>query len=349
MRELNFALVGAGFWSQYQLAGWGEIEGARCAAIYNRTRSKAEALAKRFGVSNVYDCLETLFEHERPDFVDIVTAVETHSDFVRLAAAHGVPVICQKPMATSLREAVDMVTACDDAGVPLYVHENWRWQSPIRSLKAALDTGRIGKPFRALVEYNSSFPVFDNQPFLKDLERFIIADMGSHLLDVTRFLFGEAQSIYCQTHRVHQGILGEDAATVMMRMGESMTVIVEMSYASRTERERFPETFVTIEGDRGTLQLAPDYWIRETTTQGTFARRLPPVHYPWADPAYDVVHSSIVSCSQNLLEGLWGRGRAETSGEDNLQTMALVYGAYESAARGRVVRPSLQGKRTTST
>ena len=60
----------------------------------------------------------------------------------------------------------------------------------IRQLKRLLDAGQIGRPFRARIDMISGFPVLANQPFLKDLEQFIITDMGSHTLDVTRLLVG---------------------------------------------------------------------------------------------------------------------------------------------------------------
>ena len=50
MKELRFGLVGAGFWAPFHMAGWGEVPGARCVAVYNRTRAKAEQLAERFGI-----------------------------------------------------------------------------------------------------------------------------------------------------------------------------------------------------------------------------------------------------------------------------------------------------------
>lgn len=340
MPPLRFALLGAGFWSQYQLAGWKELSGAECVAVYNRTLARAESLAARFGVPAAYDDVEELLRRERVDFLDIVTAVETHADLVGVAADHGLPVICQKPLATSLEEAEEMVDTCREAGVPLYVHENWRWQAAIRAFKEALGAGRIGQPFRASIQYNSSFPVFDNQPFLKELEQFILADMGSHILDTARFLFGEADRLYCQTHRVHPDIHGEDVATVMLEMG-GVSVVCEMSYASRTERERFPETFIHVEGSEGALELAPDFWLRETTAEGTRAWRCPPPRYAWADPRYAAVHASIVACNANILQALGGGAEAETSGEDNLNTVRLVYGAYESAEWGEVVRPQV--------
>ncbi len=308
-----------------------------CVALYNRTRPKAEALAQEFGVAGVYDDAEEMLRHERLDFVDVITNVKTHSRFVHLAAAHRLLVICQKPIATSLDEADAMVRTCREAGVLFFVHENWRWQTPIRQVKQVLDGGQIGIPFRARIHYCSSFPVFDNQPFLKELEQFILTDMGSHILDVARFLFGEAESVYCQTHRVHRDIMGEDVATVMMKMGDGITVVCEISYASRTEHERFPETYIFVEGEMGSLELGPDFWIRVTTEDGTLARRCPSPRYAWADPAHDVVHSSIVACNANLLQALRGEGSAETTGEDNLRTVRLVFAAYESAASGQAI------------
>ena len=337
MSEAKFAMIGAGFWSGYQLAGWQEVGGARCVAVYNRTRSKAEALA----CGSASRLSMTTLRHaqcERPDFVDIVTDVDTHARFVELAAEMGLPAVCQKPLAPSLAEAERMAGLCRRAGVPLLVNENFRWQTPIRAVKAVLDTGAIGRVFRAHVQYANSFPVFDNQPFLRELEDFILTDVGTHILDVARFLCGEAETVYCRTARVNPAIRGEDVATVVLGMESGATVVCELSYATRMEHERFPQTFVFAEGEKGSVALTTDYWLRVTTADGTHARRYPPPRYAWADPAYDVVHASIVDAQRNLLEGLRGEAAAETTADDNLKTLRLVFGAYESARTGSVVR-----------
>lgn len=336
-RPLRFALLGTGFWARFQLAAWSELPGARCVALYNRTRAKADSLAAQFGIPTVYDDVHALLDSERLDFVDIVTDVETHPVFVAMAAARGLPVICQKPMAPSLAQAEAMVVTCDAAGVPLAIHENWRWQTPIRQVKAVLERGEIGPVFRARVRMVSGFPVFANQPFLRDLPQFVLTDMGSHLFDVARFLFGEASSIYCQTCTVHTDIAGEDVATAMLAMGGA-TVLCEMGYAENFyEHDTFPETTLLIEGARGSIELALHHWVRVTTADGTHAKRYPPPRYPWADPAYDVVHSSIVGCHADILRALRTGTHAETSGADNLKTVRLVFAAYQSAASGRAI------------
>lgn len=337
--KLRFAMLGTGFWSYYQLAGWLQTGDVECVALYNRTKSKALKLAEQFGIpaSAVYDDPAALLDHETLDFVDICTNVETHFPLTQLGAAHSLPIVCQKPMATTLAECEALVQSCKTAGVPLYINENWRWQHPIRQLKKALDTGRIGKVFRASIDYRNSFPVFDNQPFLKEIEQFILTDIGSHILDTARFLFGEATTLYCQSYRVHADIKGEDVATVVLTMENGATVICLMSYASRREHDRFPETYVQIEGEQGFLELAPDFWLRETTADGTYATRHKPPHFPWADPAYDQVHSSIYTAQLNIARALKGLEACETSGDDNLKTMQLVFQSYQSTASGQVI------------
>jgi len=257
---------------------------------------------------------------------------------VELAAAHRIPVVCQKPMAPNLADAEAMVEVCRSAGVPFLVNENWRWQTPLRELQRIIASGKIGRVFRARLDYCNSFPVFDNQPFLKTLDQFILSDMGSHILDVARFLFGEAADLNCRTSRVHLDIRGEDVATVMMHMQSNATVTCNLSYASRVEHDRFPEMFALLEGTEGSVELGPDFWLRVTTRECTRSHRCPPPFYSWADPRYALIHSSIVECQQNLLRQLSGGGPAETTGEDNLKTVRLVAAAYASAASGQIVR-----------
>jgi predicted dehydrogenase len=343
MKKLRFAVIGTGFWANYQIPAWMELEGVELVALYNRTRSKAEAMARKFGVPSVYDNVQQLLATESLDFVDIITDVDTHAPFTEMAAQKGVAVICQKPMAPKLPAAQQMVDTCRNAAVPFFIHENWRWQAPIRKLKEILDAGTIGSAFKARVSFCSGFPVFENQPFLAELDEFILTDIGSHILDVCRFLFGEADTLYCRTTAVNPSIKGEDVANVFMKMQSGLVCVAEMSYASILEYEPFPQTFVLVEGSRGSVHLTRDYQIRVTTRQGTEVIKAEPAVYPWADPAYALVHASIVDCNRDILQALQGHAPAETSGTDNLETVRLVHAAYASARANQLVHVSQFG------
>ena len=338
IKKLRFAIIGCGFWARYQLPAWLELGGATPVALYNRTISKAQELAKQFcPAANCYDNAEALFANEQLDFVDIITDVDTHEPFTLLAVKYGVPVICQKPMAPTLPLAKKMLTACNDASIPFYIHENFRWQAPIRRLKQLMNGGVIGKPFKARVSFCSAFPVFDNQPFLAELDQFIITDIGSHILDVCRFLFGEADTLYCQTHSINPTIQGEDVANVLMKMSNGISCYAEMSYASILAQESFPQTYVLMEGEKGSIQLTNNYEISITTREQTTVEKAAPTMYSWVDPEYALVHSSIVDCNRNILQNLQGIAKAETTGTDNFETVRLVHAAYTSAKNNQLI------------
>jgi D-apiose dehydrogenase len=334
MKNLRCAIIGTGFWANYQIPAWLELEGVEIVALLDKDKRKAEAINEKFKLNaTVYDDYKALLKNEKLDFVDIITDVDTHALFTTLAAAKGLDVICQKPMGASFRETQRMVEACKDANVKLFIHENFRWQAPIRALKKAMETGVIGKPFKARVSFCSGFPVFDNQPFLAEIEKFILTDIGSHVLDICRFLFGEAKSLYCLTQKVNPKIKGEDVANVLMEMKNGLHCYAEMSYASILEKEAFPQTLVLVEGEKGSLHLTNDFVLKTITRKGVIAEEIiKPKLYDWLDPNYAVVHSSIVDCNADILRGLQG-GVSETTGADNFKTVELVWQSYLSAEK----------------
>lgn len=339
--RLRFALCGAGFWARYQLAAWRELDGVECVAICDPALERAEALARQFGVPRVERSPEPLLSGRAVDFIDIVSAIESHAPLVHLAARHRTAAICQKPMAATLDEARGMVRACRQAGVPLFVHENFRWQRPILAVRDVLRAGRLGAVLRARLDFISGFPVFDNQPALRALPRMILTDVGVHTLDVVRFLFGEADSVACRTQRVRPDIAGEDVATVMLGMRGGATVLNCLAYAGTPlERDAFPQPLLFIEGDRGSLVLGPGCELRVTTAAGTEVTFAPPDPYPWVDPAYAVVQSSIVACNRSFRDSLRGTPldvTGATTGADNFETLRLVEAAYLAADTGAVI------------
>lgn len=339
MKKLKFAVLGCGFWSKFQIGAWSELEGVDLVAVYNRTKEKAIRIAEYFHVPNVYDDPDELFKNEDLDFVDIITDVDTHFLFVEKALNYGIKnIICQKPMAPDFQTAKKMVKLCSDAGSKLYIHENYRWQIPVRRFSRIIASGVIGKPFKARVSFLSGYPVFDNQPFLRELEHFILTDMGSHVLDVCRFLFGEVDELWCQTKAINKGIKGEDLAVVMMKMNNGMPVYTELSYASVVEHDSFSTVHILVEGKNGSVYLGPGFEIRTTTREGTRTEKVTFPSYPWADPDYIVNHESGIHINRNILEDMLGMGKAENTGADNLETVRLIWACYESAETGKKIK-----------
>jgi predicted dehydrogenase len=335
---LKFAVFGAGFWANYQISAWKQVGGVELLAICDPDKEKAKNMAQKHGIPKVYTEAESLFEQEKLDFVDIISSIPSHAPLVKAAAKAGVHVICQKPMAEDYATCQSMVKACEEAGIKYFIHENFRFQTPIRECKKLMEEGKIGTPFRARMTFCSGFPVFDNQPALAELDRFIIMDLGVHILDMSRFLFGDVEKLYCQTQKINPSIKGEDVATTLLTMKNGVDCFVEVSYASQLEQETFPQTLILIEGNKGSIRLDYNHHITLTQKgQGSQKIKADPPQYGWADPDYALIHSSVVTCNQSILDAMLDRAPAETSGHDNLKTMELVFLSYKSSDNNKVL------------
>src|SRR6478752_573734 len=168
MTELKGALIGCGFFAINQMHAWNDVEGARIVAICDRDPERLKVVGEQFAIARRYSDAAELFADGGIDFVDIATTVQSHRELVEIAAKHKVPAICQKPFAKTLADAKAMVEACRDAGVPLMVHENFRWQTPIQAVRKALDDGAIGTPFWGRFSFRSGYDVFSGQPYLAE-------------------------------------------------------------------------------------------------------------------------------------------------------------------------------------
>ena len=336
MTDLRGGLIGCGFFARNHLYGWQHVEGADIVALCDLDHPRAQAYAEEFGIRAAHSSAEEMLESESLDFVDIVTQPATHRELVELAAAHGTHVICQKPLAPSLEEGRAMVRACREAGVRFMVHENFRWQTPMRAMKEA--TKGLGDLFYGRVAFRSAFDVYTDQPYLATDERFIIYDLGVHLLDLARFFMGDVNKLYCRTQRANERIRGEDVATITLELESGATCVVEMSYFSKLEEELFPQSLPHLEGTGGSATMGPNYQLTRVGGEGVTRRHVPPSTFPWSTSPIEVIQESVVAIQQHWADCLRHDREPETSGEDNLKTLELVFGAYESAERGEPYR-----------
>ncbi|MER8369575.1 Gfo/Idh/MocA family oxidoreductase [Mesorhizobium sp. M1378] len=332
MAELRGALIGCGFFAVNQMHAWRDVEGAWIVAICDRDPDRLRVVGDQFGIARRYTDAAALFAGERLDFVDIATTAPSHRTLVEMAAQHGVPAICQKPFAPTLADAKAMVKACADAGVPLMVHENFRWQSPIQAVRAVLDSGEVGTPFFGRISFRSAYDVFSGQPYLATGKRFIIEDLGIHILDIARFLLGDVSTVTARTARVNPAIAGEDVATMLMDHTSGATSVVDCSYASKLATEPFPETLIELDGKDGTIRLAQGYRLTVTGRSGTAVSDVSPPLLPWASRPWHNIQESVVAIQKHWVDCLTNGTEPATSGADNLKTLALVEAAYAGAA-----------------
>ncbi|GGG71848.1 oxidoreductase [Salipiger pallidus] len=334
---LKGALIGCGFFARNQLHGWADLPDAEIVAICDSDPARLAEAGDAFGIDRRHADAEEMFAKGGFDFVDIATTVGSHRALVEMAARHGVHVICQKPFAPTLADARAMTDAVAATGKVLMIHENFRWQSAVRRVIELLRGGAIGTPFFGRVSFRSGYDVFSGQPYLATGERFIIEDLGIHILDISRALFGDVARITATTTRINPAIKGEDVATMLLAHEGGVTSVVDCSYATRRQPETFPETLLEIDGTDGTLRLDAGY--RLTVQAGGESRTddVSPPRLPWAEAPWHNIQESVALIQKHFVEAITAGRAPETEAADNLKTFALVEAAYLSAKEGRTV------------
>ena len=335
-RPYRFALIGCGFFAQNHLKAWAQMPEVELVATCDIDEESAQAAARDFGGRAYTDAAE-LFENEELDFVDIATTPPTHRMMVELAAEHGVAAVCQKPLAWDMVDAKAMVKAMADRNLPFMVHENFRFQHPMRKVKEVLDSGVIGRPFFSRISFRTAHDVYSAQPWCMDADRMIIADVSVHQFDLTRFFMGEPERLFTEAIRVNPNIKGEDVATIVLSL-PGATGIVDTSYESKSDHNTYPQTFVTIEGTEGTITLGPDYHLQVVSPAGVHEEQLLIPEHSWTSKPWDCIQDSVVNVQRHWIECLDSGATPETSGADTLRVLDLTLGAYQSLETGEPYR-----------
>jgi predicted dehydrogenase len=335
-QRLRGAIIGAGFFAGVQMDAWRRVAGAEIVAVCDRDAHKARAFAERYALAHSYVDAARLLEAEVLDFVDIVTRPESHLALVQLAAARGVAVLCQKPLAPSFREAQALVSLAARQRIPLMVNENWRWQVWYREIKALIVQGAIGQVFHARFimrpgDGRGSAP-YAQQPYFRHYPRLLIYETGVHYIDTLRFLLGEVTAVYAVTRRINPVIVGEDLALVTFEFASGATALLDANRYSADEGAAEAFGPVQLEGRKGRIHLSADLSL-VVERYGSAAYR------------HDYQHpggyrgGSCLGAQAHFIAALSQHTPFETSGEDYLRTLAVVEAVYQSAASGERVAP----------
>jgi predicted dehydrogenase len=339
---LRAGLIGCGFISQQHIPAWQASPDAELVAVCDANRARAEERAQQFGISAVYEDVETMLASEQLDCVDIATRPESHKALASLAASHGVHVLCQKPLAATMAEGREIAGICAQAGVRFMVLEMWRHLPALKDLKRHLDSGTIG-PVHSLRllghrrPMNREHPVNPDQPYFAEMPKLLVYEMMIHYIDGIRYLMGDVASVYARITRINPAIEGDDHALVVFGHFGGATSMVDCSWASPSDRQpKMGTGDMLLEGRDGSLHLDPfEAELRHVTLDGTVTLL---GRYENARGAYQAAFDSCVADFAAALR----HGRSFLSpGSDNLKTLAATLAAYESVNEGTEVDPNL--------
>lgn len=327
--------VGCGFFGNIHLEGWRRVEEAEIVAVVDLDEKSSES-ASRFGLVAYADLAQAV-EQTSPDFVDVATRADSHLEIVETAAAQGCHVLCQKPIAPTWDESVQLVRTCKSHGVRLMINENWRWQPWYRAIRKLIDAGVIGQVTTiTLVRHEAdalSSPPFPNQRYFAEMERLLLIESVIHLIDVARFLGGEIEEVTCDVRRLSGASKGEDTVRLHLCLAGEVWANIYTTRCSEPDIANPLCDSARIEGKRGFVRLERD---------GTMTVK--PLHksafqHEYAVPTVGYRGDSARMALQHFAGCLASGEAFETEGEGYLnQVMRAVFAGYESADRRAAVK-----------
>ena len=211
------------------------------------------------------------------------------------------------------------------------VHENFRWQSPLLKLKEIINKEQLTKPHYAKISFRHANPVgYTNQTYLYDLKEYLTLDVGIHLFDLSRFFMGEAKSIYTVNQNTNNKFKGETDFISLIRNRNNSITIVDASISSIKKPDRFAQTLVNLEFSNGSIDLDYNYKIILHKNNKKKIYDGKPKKYKWISKPWDQIQESVINTHKHFIDSLINNIEHDTSGEDNIKSLSLVFNSYKS-------------------
>src|SRR6201988_3337555 len=337
---IRFGLLGCGRIAKRNsaLLGGNHIEGGSLVAVCDPLRARADAIAGKFGVAAHYD-MDDFLARKDIDAVAVLTPSGMHPEHVIAAAKAGKHVVVEKPMALRLQDADDMMRACDEAGVKLFIVKQNRFNVPVLKAREALDGGRFGQLVLGTVRVrwcrDQAYYDQDKWRGTWAYDGGVLSNQASHHIDMLEWFFGDVVSVHARAITALAKIETEDTAVATLKFRNGALGLIEATTATRPTDL---EGSISILGEGGMVEIAGfamnqiRHWrfVDETASDKDVIEKFsvnPPNVYGFGHQAY---YQHVIDCLINqraaLVDGLEGR-----------KSLELISALYESIETGAEV------------
>jgi len=355
-KKVKVLLVGAAFSADLHMEGYSRCKDlAEIVAICDKDVSRVKALADRYGLTDykTYDNYDQAIEEVECDVVDICLPNFLHYDVAIKAFRKGRHVISEKPLATKVEHAEEMVEAAKKAGKKLYYAEDWLFAPALNRALEIIEEGGIGKPLyiRARECHSGS-----HSPFAQTIEYcgggcmihlgihpvgFLLALKENKWTELVAMTSGGAENNF-----IHRKMEGEDWSACIIKFADGTSALIEANYITKGGME----DVIDIYGTEGCMH------IDLTFSSAITCYSLPGLSYTvekaettvgWSKPAVDEKFNlGYVNEIRHFMECcLKGEdARVGLRGVDGLEALKVVNYIYKSAREGiKIVNKNLEG------
>lgn len=335
MNLVKFGLIGCGRISAKHFEAIELIPDAEIVACCDIIEERAVEAATKYKVAKYYTDYKLMLDTEQLDAVLITSPSGLHPEMGIEAANRKINVITEKPMGINLKQADELIKACDKNNVFLFVVKQNRLNPSIQLLKKAIEKGRFGRIFsvNATVRWARPQSYYDHAKWRGtwEFDGGAFLNQASHYFDLLYWLIGPVESVMAFTATLNHKIEVEDMGTgiIKFRNGALGTVEVTMNTFPRNL-----EGSITVMGENGTVKIGGiavnkvDNWefkdyddddrlVAESATSPT--------------SVYGFGHTGFLT---NVVEVLQGKSQPKTDGRDGRKSLEIILAMYESSKVG---------------
>ena len=315
VERVRWGIIGVGNVTEAKSGpGFQQAERSELVAVMRRNGDLAADYARRHGVPRWYDDADELINDPEVDAVYVATPPDSHREYAVRVARAGKPVYVEKPMARTALECEDMISACDEAGVGLFVAYYRRAMPRFATVKRLLDDGRIGQ-LRSVSIRNERPAHLDGadhggwrvNPEISGGGHFV--DLGSHILDLLDWLLGPVT--YAAGTATNRGgrYRAEDLVTGVFSFRSGIEGVGIWNYDSFQHQDQ-----VEVIGTAGALRFScfTDEPLRLLTARGVEQIKAP---YP---------ETAQLPLIQTVVNALTGHGESPSTGHSAVRTARVI-------------------------
>ncbi len=339
---LRFAIIGCGRIAPKHIdsLATGSIPGAQVVAVCDLDIKKAQVYGEKYGVKVFADHIDMLEKMKNEiDVVSILTPSGMHAQHTLDVVKFSKHVVVEKPMALTLTDADQMISACDAAGVRLFVVKQNRYNLPVKKLREALEQGRFGKLVMGTVRVRwcRTQKYYDQDSWRGTwaYDGGVFANQASHHVDLLQWMLGDVESVFAKTSTALVNIETEDTGVVVLKFKNGALGVIEATTATRPKDL---EGSISILGEKGSVEIGgfavnemKTWAFTESKPEDTDVlekfRNNPPNVYGFGHVEYlNKVVESLKDGRSALVDGLEGR-----------KSLELIAAIYESVETGKEV------------
>ena len=299
--------------------------------------ARAQAQAYKLDERLIFNSLPRALEQVDADAVINVTPPQFHREVTVTAMQAGLPVLQEKPLASTLADARAIAAAADDSGVVCSVAQNYRYRPLTQTVKRVLNSGELGAVAAVAVEFYRG-PHFGG--FREEMAHPLIVDMSIHHFDLMRyFLDSDARAIQARSWNPGWSwFAGDASASAQIEFADGVQVAYAGSWCSQALETSWNANW-RFECERGVLLARDDrVTIQRLLRAGSGAGGLANVHAePEEVPLVEMEREGQDYLLEEFYESVTRGGTTATTAQDNIGTMELVFGVVRACETGKPV------------